>query len=281
MDNTFIREMLIIRFLRAMNSPTYRGSYTQVFINNQFFGAGIVLEHMSKDFLKSRFDNGAGPFFKCVGTLAYECDNWCPQYAETYDWKEGDEVLGQTKMIELLQIIRDSTPDDLTKLEAVFDIEMFLRAFSVEMLTSNWDGIIAANNFEMYWNPDTEKWIYFRHDLDVAMQVATGTASIWILEDHVRVAWLCTQNKKWQARYRELLQLGITYMESPEYKAEIRDLHDLAEPLIEKDYWRGVDLPNTLALFNGGPIALLNWSLRRAANIAEQLKAPPPSLKSK
>jgi len=157
MDNTFIREMLVIRFLRAMNSPTYRGAYTQVFINNQFFGAGILLEHMNKEYLKSRFENSVGPFFKCTGNLTYECDDWCPQYVKNFDFKEGDETLAKAKMIELLQVIRDSTPGDLTKLEAVFDIEMFLRAFSVEILTSNWDGILGANNFEMYWNPDTQK----------------------------------------------------------------------------------------------------------------------------
>jgi len=229
------------------------------------------MEHYTKEWIRSRFPDGSGSFFKCEGKLAWACDTWCEKYEEEYDFKEGDEKEGKEKLITLLQVIRDSSPTNISALEAMFDIEMFLRTFSVELLTSNWDGILNGKNFDLYWNPETKKWVYIRHDLDLAMIMTTAQLPIWIKEEEVRVAWLVTQSPKWQPRFRELLLLGLSHMQGPEFQQEVHALHDLALPLIESDTWRGVDSPNSLFIFNGGPGAILGWVEKRIKSVMEQL----------
>jgi hypothetical protein len=61
---------------------------------------------------------------------------------------------------------------------SMFDVNMFLRTFVMEVATGNWDGIYDSNNYYLYpistylhlrrryYNPDLMKFQYFRHDLD-------------------------------------------------------------------------------------------------------------------
>jgi len=55
-------------------------------------------------------------------------------------------------------------------------VEFFLRALTMEVMSGQSDGIYNANNYWLYFNPDVNKFQYFRHDFDLSF----GTFENWM-----------------------------------------------------------------------------------------------------
>jgi hypothetical protein len=64
--DSIIKAMLMLNMAHAVGAPTYRASFTRLFINNRFNGIYFLHEDIGKDFMVSRFDedSGEGDFYK-------------------------------------------------------------------------------------------------------------------------------------------------------------------------------------------------------------------------
>lgn len=47
--------------------------------------------------------------------------------------------------------------DFAANIEDIFDVDLFLRTYVMEVATGNWDGIWDCNNYFMYYNPQFDK----------------------------------------------------------------------------------------------------------------------------
>jgi hypothetical protein len=52
--------------------------------------------------------------------------------------------------------------------EKVFDVDIFLRAITMEVMSGQTDGIYNANNYWLYYNKSLKQFQYFRHDFDLS-----------------------------------------------------------------------------------------------------------------
>lgn len=173
MDPSATREKLCIGLLYSMNAVVQRGSYAEVYINDQFMGMYMMLEDIGNQFLKSRFGNDDGKLYKCTGDMAYlgsdpgayanlTCGD-SPCYKP-----ETDEADDYTELAEFMTVINMTDSDFAANVEDIFDVDLFIRTLVMEVATGNWDGIWDCNNYFLYYNLQFNKFQYFRQDLDIA-----------------------------------------------------------------------------------------------------------------
>ena len=169
-DPSIVRSKLCWDFYQEIGVPSTRASHTKVFINSEYYGLYISIEHIDDTFLKRNYENDSGNLWKCIwpADLTYRGDNpedYYPYYDDTrpYELKTNEEEYDYSKLARLIRII-DQAPDSL---EMVLSIKETLQYFAVNILTGSWDDYrFLRNNFYLYHNPsdDLIHWIPYDYD---------------------------------------------------------------------------------------------------------------------
>lgn len=92
-------------------------------------------------------------------------------YRPTFDLKtKKDEIVeARTELNALIAVI--SSEPTLEELAAVFDIDSFIRAQAVDIVTGAVDHYVRiANNYYIYQHPNTKKWYYLTYDYDFSFR---------------------------------------------------------------------------------------------------------------
>ena len=174
-DPSVIRSKVCWDILRKWEIPAPRANHVQVYINNNYYGLYINVEHIDEEFVKSRFGKNDGNLFKCLwpADLDYLGSN-----SELYKLMHGDRRVYQLKtnkeadnytdLAEFIDIL-NNTPDNemVCELAAFFNVYDYLKVIAADILTGNWDGpIYNMNNFYLYHNTTSGKFEYIPYDLD-------------------------------------------------------------------------------------------------------------------
>ena len=169
-DPSIIRSKLSWDFYEDIGMKSSRASHATLYINNEYFGLYISIEHIDDTFLTRNFENDKGNLWKCIwpADLTYrgnEPDDYHPYYSETrpYELKTNKNDYEYVKLARLINVIHE-TPDSL---EMVLDIKTTLQYFAMNVLTGSWDDYrFLRNNFYLYHNPDDDLiyWLPFDYD---------------------------------------------------------------------------------------------------------------------
>jgi len=83
---------------------------------------------------------------------------------------ETDAASDFTQLVHLIATLDNSQDNEtfIREFSSLFDVDLFLRTYVMEVFTGNWDGTWNGNNYYLYLNPDVGKFQYFRHDLDLS-----------------------------------------------------------------------------------------------------------------
>jgi hypothetical protein len=93
-------------------------------------------------------------------------------YLPNYDLKTKKTSLaaGRTELKKFIALVSNPA-SSLAQLEAVFDVEGFIKAQAVDIAIGAVDHYArVANNYYLYQNPDTKKWSYIPYDYDFAFR---------------------------------------------------------------------------------------------------------------
>jgi CotH kinase protein len=231
-------------------------------------------------FLQSRFGDKSGGLWKdSFGAgLTWQGAN-CSAYPPTL-YQPANAYAQQhcEALVHLIDVIAN-TPDALFEREfsRLFDVELFMRTYAVEVLTGNWDGILDGNNLYLYYDRAASPplWRYWRHDLDVSVGVSGGPfALIPGFIDTVQRGNVyrygqqggLTVSGRFLARlmsvpsyratferYLSALMDGfydLTTTPSPSaFVQRISAMHHSAAPLAIQDYWHRIDSMLSFGMF--------------------------------
>lgn len=102
------------------------------------FGVYVGLEEIDGAFLKDRFGTKDGVLIKPQLHSKFEYLGPYSENKATYDaiYKSKTKD-GVEQLVELLRLFNTS---DVAAIDKVFDWDMFLRTYVVEIMTGNWDG---------------------------------------------------------------------------------------------------------------------------------------------
>lgn len=169
-DVSILRTRTSDEILRQAGLPCSRTSYVKLYINNEYKGLYINVEHIDDEFLQKRFINDeTGNLFKCFygSDLTYHGTN-VSAYSNTYDLKTNEALNDYSGLIHFINVLNNSTPSNFPcAIQEVFDVDLYLRTLAVEILIGQWDGYAYnKNNYYLYQRPSDGKFVFLEYDLD-------------------------------------------------------------------------------------------------------------------
>jgi len=174
-DPSIVRTKLSCDLAKKMGIISSRANHVKLFINGNYYGLYINVEHIDEEFVKLRFGNNNGNLYKCTypadlnykGTNPdlYKFDN---DGVRAYELKTNEEIDDYTDIANLIYKLNFSIASNFScEIDKIFNVEDYIKIMVFDILTGNWDGYAYnKNNFYLYHNSDTGKFEYLLYDLD-------------------------------------------------------------------------------------------------------------------
>ena len=171
LDPSLFREKLFMDFA-SKYVPTPRSVFTHLYVNDEYFGLYLAMEHIDKTFVRSRFgDNENGNIYKAESqaTLTYKGPDY-KSYSGSYELKNNEELNDWSDLIELTNVLTNTPISELPEaIEPILDVESTLYAIAMVDLFVNLDSYIGnARNYYLYHRSDTGQFILLLWDANLA-----------------------------------------------------------------------------------------------------------------
>lgn len=169
-DPSIIRSKLSWDIMTMAGVEAPRSNHIALYINDEYYGLYINIEHVDNDFLEARNKDPEGQLLK----LYYGCDfvykgNNPNSYDNSiYEPANNKENPNYDALIEFTQALNDvNNPAYRCNLENIFDVDDYLKRMALEILCGHWDNpIFNKNNGYLYYNPLHKKVQLLSYDID-------------------------------------------------------------------------------------------------------------------
>jgi len=294
-DPTISRSKVCWDLLREFDVPAPRSNHVQLYINNNYHGLYISVEHVDEEFAESRFGNKDGNLYKCL----YPADlKYLGTNPDLYKYQSGDrraydlmtnkEEDDYSDLANLIGIINNTPINDLPcKLEAVFDVQDYLKIMAFDVFTANWDGyIFNKNNFYLYHNTKTDMFEYVPYDPDntfgidwFGVEWSQRDVYNWSSGDRPLYDRIM-QVQKYRDQYSKYLKQIADYAGTASYFPYIYALRDKIYPFVANDPFYpmdyGYDITDFTNSFDFGtgdhvPVGLTQYITARRSSLQNQL----------
>ncbi|MEC7926782.1 MAG: CotH kinase family protein, partial [Candidatus Neomarinimicrobiota bacterium] len=174
-DPSIIRSKLCWDLYHDLGMVTPRSTHVAVYINDEFYGLYISVEHIDDEFLEKNFSNDSGNLWKCIwpADLTYRGDDpedYHPYYdnERPYSLKTNKDSYDFSQLARLIGIINQTPEGEFAdSLEAVLDVAGVLKYFAVNVLTGGWDDYwFLRNNYYLYHHPSENRFYWIPYDYD-------------------------------------------------------------------------------------------------------------------
>ncbi|KAF5071251.1 CotH kinase protein [anaerobic digester metagenome] len=291
--------------LRQCSLAGPRYNHVRVYINGNYHGLYINVEHIDEEFAKTWFGNNDGNLYKCLypADLTYRGSNPDLYKFESggrraYELKINEEADDYSDLAHFIDVLNNTPLQQLPcALEKVFNVQDYLKVAAVDIITGNWDGYIYnKNNFYLYHNIESGLFEYIPYDVDNTFGI-----------DWFGIEWASRNIYSW-AHPSEPRPLFTRLMQVPDYKAQFtyylkqaiqqvtsrQDfldnlfiIRDRLQPFVANDPYYPLDYGYTIASFNQSfeagtgahvPVGLLPYLQTRNTTALDQalnMNAPP------
>lgn len=169
-DPSIMRSKVMWDILRKMEVPAPRANHVQLYINGNYHGLYINVEHIDEEFVLTRFGNNDGNLFKCLypADLNYLGSDPNLYKNSGYTLKINEEADDFSDLANFINVINNASNNNLIcQLDEVFNTYDYLKVAAADVLCGNWDGyIFNKNNFYLYHNTATDKMEFIPYDVD-------------------------------------------------------------------------------------------------------------------
>ena len=254
-DVSLMRSKVCWDLLRDLNLPSSRSSYVRLYINDEFKGVYLNLEHIDDLFSEKRFSEGNGNLYKCTypANLQYEgssAENYqIPAYElKTNTWNT--DTYG-----DLAKFITDINLQSENELECEihqhFNIRDYIKSYAAEVLIGHWDGYAYNNNnFYLYSNLSEERIEWIHYDLDNTLGIdwfgtdwSQRNIYDWMNDwDERPLAELIMENEEWRNLFSNDIQSIINdYFNVSIIAEKTTYWKDLIEIYVQEDTYYSQD----------------------------------------
>jgi hypothetical protein len=172
-DPALIRQYLAYEVFRRAGIPAPRCSFVNLKLNGKDLGIYTCVEPINAAFLQRNFGNSTGNLYE--GGRSDFRSNWVQNFVIKNDRKQNDRA-------DLERATRDIEAAGASvgaALERHFDADEFFRFWAVESLLNTSDGYAAnMNNFYLYGNPSTSKFIFIPWGPDATFNFGRAMNSV-------------------------------------------------------------------------------------------------------
>ena len=241
-DPSLIRDKLAEQVLRAMELPTARAAFYQVYVDAGegpvYWGLYTMIEDPSDQMLEAQFEDKTGNLYKPDGPAA----NWTRFEMESFEKKSNKEAADYSDVMAAISALHAPRGDAQvwrTGLEAVFNVQSFLDVVAFSRTVGHWDGYgVMAHNYYLYGDPADAgrlRWISWDHNLTWQGQ-AFGRMSVMM--DEVSQDWpllrFLLDDETYRAQYLEALRKtsAAPILQQQAFEALATKLHTLIGPSV-------------------------------------------------
>ncbi len=174
-DPSISRSKLCWDLFSEIGLTASSAAHAEVYINGDYYGLYISVEHIDNEFVQKNFDDDTGNLWKCLwpADLTFRGDNpdsykFSQEGRRTYDLKTNIETDDYSKLARLVNIINISSLEEFAdSLEEIFIVPEFLKYLAVNTLVGGWDSYWnLMNNYYLYHEPSTDKFHWIPYDYD-------------------------------------------------------------------------------------------------------------------
>ena len=175
-DPAILRALLSWRLFNQYQVPAARATYTALYINGEYKGLYIIVEHYDEEFLPPRFGNNEGNLYKCLypADLVYLGADQAAykkmrnSRERAYDLETNEDRDDYSDLVEFITFLNNANDADFGRgIEERFNVRAFLKYLAVNTLIGSWDDYwYLKNNFYLYHNTATGKFEFIPYDYD-------------------------------------------------------------------------------------------------------------------
>lgn len=169
-DPSIIRAKISWDLMKLAGIEAPRSNHVALFINNEYRGLYINVEHIDNDYLEARGKDPDGQLFKCFygADFVFRGNNPNNYSRTVYEAQNNKDEPDYYTLMEFTRALDDtSNPDFRCNLEKIFDVDEYLKRMAMEILLGHWDNpIYNKNNAYLYFNPVKQKFELLSYDID-------------------------------------------------------------------------------------------------------------------
>lgn len=156
-DPTYLNEVIARELFNAAGVPVPKAAHATVTLNKKDRGLYVLVEGWNKSFLKRHFTTADGTLFE--GGFAKDVDRL---QAESGNGPRASQL---EPLVSAAQ--SRSTAQRLERLKKVLDVDRFMTFAAMEILLTHADGYcIGHNNYRLYHDPISDRFVFMPHGLD-------------------------------------------------------------------------------------------------------------------
>lgn len=184
-DPTFLREKLMLDFLRENNAYAPRSHFANVYLNGTLWGFYTTLEEIDKTFLDYNFNDKKGNLFKGDPTGDLKWINASQaSYEPKYELKTNETTNNWADLIAFINTLNNTSSSTLDQnLDTLFDYENYTLSWASHILFSNLDSYQGSgHNYYVYFDSTALKFRFITWDVNEAFGVFTQGMNVAQLE---------------------------------------------------------------------------------------------------
>ncbi|HSP88666.1 MAG TPA: CotH kinase family protein [Ignavibacteriaceae bacterium] len=268
-DPSIIRSKLCFDLYNDIGMKASRAIHTEVYINGQYYGLYISVEHIDDEFLDKNFEDPSGNLWKCLypADLVYLGED--PSLYKltsgsrpVYELSTNEETDDYTQLARLIKII-NNTPNNLfaDSIEKFLEVPEVLKYLSFNTLVAGWDDYRSlTNNYYLYHNPTEDKFHWIPYDYDNTFGI-DWSGNDWVNANPYNYPMInegprpLVSKLMAKTQYRNLYTHFLEFYREKVFKlnlwqSRIDSIKNLITPYVEDDSFRTLDYGFTMIDFN-------------------------------
>lgn len=169
-DPSLLRYWTSLHLLQRYGLIASRTSFVKLYLNGNYRGLYLNVEHIDDEFLQKRFiDDDGGNLYKA--SWGADLNYWGSNpnsYRSVYELKTNKDSNDYSAFILFLDSLNNISDSDFPcYMERNFEVNHYLKTLATEILIGHWDGhAFNKNNFYLYRQPSNGKFVFIEYDLD-------------------------------------------------------------------------------------------------------------------
>ncbi len=197
LDASEMREKVGADLFRQFGLASPQTAFCVVYVDYgsgpQYYGVYTIVEEVDDSVIKTQFADGSGNLYKPDGDAASFASG--SYDTSEMELKTNEDSANYSDVRALYDIINSSErTSDVeawkTKLEAVFNVDVFLKYLAANNIIQNWDTYgLMTHNYYLYNNPDNSMLTWIPWDNNEAFQTGKNGGALSLGMSEVSSSW--------------------------------------------------------------------------------------------
>lgn len=267
-DPTILRAKLSWDIFEKAEVIAPRANHVKLYINDEYFGLYLNVEHIDDEFVKDRFGSDAGNLFKCLwpadltykGSSPKDYENIKNGDRPAYELKTNLDAPDYSDLAVFISFLKNADDERFkNEIETYLNVDGVIRWMAIDILTGNWDNYwYNKNNYYLYHDPKKNRFEFIPYDYDNTFGIDFigpdwGTQDIndWGPNESRPLTERILGIPEFKNRLHFYLNEFITsFFNETELFSEIDRLYALTKDAAEEDLYRTKDYGFTVAQYN-------------------------------